>query len=293
MSRAFALLVLVAALLNPPALLAHEPDAEEIALGSLADAELAFARITAERGLSAARRATFATDGVMLDPAPVRVHAAPATDMAGASRTPEPRVTRTPAQAGVSHDHAFGFTTGPTIFSGPRAQENGVFLAVWQREPRAPWKLTFDARLPTSNPVDFAALGAAPRPDAQRHASGPRERERLLALEADAFGAGATGLTPTRFAQLLRDDVRLYRDGTVIVSRATVATAIAHRMSRVRWTPLDGRISAAGDMALTYGQYREEARSGAPGQGYYAHLWLRDRAGSWRLAFELALTGAP
>jgi ketosteroid isomerase-like protein len=249
--------------------------------------------MTAERGLRAARLASFAPDGVMLDPAPVRVHAAPATDTA-APRTPEARVTRTPAQAGVSHDYGFGFTTGENISSGARAQENGVFLAVWQREPRTPWKLILDARLPTAQPVDFAALGAAPRPDAHRHASGPHERARLLALEADAFGAGAAaGLTPTRYAQLLRDDVRLYRDGAVLASRAAVATAIAHRMASVRWTPLDARISAAGDMALTYGQYREEARSSAPAQGYYAHLWLRDRAGSWRLAFDLVLTGAP
>src|SRR5438552_1867707 len=46
---------------------AHEPDAEEIALGSLVDAELAFARMASEQGIRAAFLASFASDGVVFE----------------------------------------------------------------------------------------------------------------------------------------------------------------------------------------------------------------------------------
>ncbi|MEO9136888.1 MAG: hypothetical protein ABI316_09845, partial [Casimicrobiaceae bacterium] len=53
----YALVVLVLAgtsALHAPTLSAHEPDAEEIALGSLVNAEMAFARMGWERGVRAA-----------------------------------------------------------------------------------------------------------------------------------------------------------------------------------------------------------------------------------------------
>ena len=52
---------------------AHEPDAEEVALGSLVDAELAFARMGVERGVRDAFLANFADDGIAFEPAPVRL----------------------------------------------------------------------------------------------------------------------------------------------------------------------------------------------------------------------------
>src|SRR5438067_308209 len=51
---------------------AHEPDATEIALGSLVDAELAFARMSLEQGIRAAFLANFAVDGILFEPAPIR-----------------------------------------------------------------------------------------------------------------------------------------------------------------------------------------------------------------------------
>src|SRR3954454_18958665 len=51
----------------------HGPDGDEIALGSLVDAELAFARMGAERGIRDAFLANFADDGVVFEPAPVRL----------------------------------------------------------------------------------------------------------------------------------------------------------------------------------------------------------------------------
>jgi ketosteroid isomerase-like protein len=64
-------------------------------------------------------------------------------------------------------------------------------------------------------------------------------------------------------------------------------------MRRVVWTPLDARVSGAGDLAFTYGRYRQTDRAQALHDGYYVHLWLRAASGEWRLAYDIALPAPP
>jgi len=91
---------------------AHDPDATEIALGSLIDAEFAFARMSLEQGIRVAFLANFAADGIVFEPAPTRLHEAwpprpaPADPLAS-------RLEWQPAQAGVARSGDMGFTTGP------------------------------------------------------------------------------------------------------------------------------------------------------------------------------------
>jgi ketosteroid isomerase-like protein len=278
--------------LHAPAPLAHEPDAEEAALGSLVDAELAFAKAGWERGVRESFLAHFAADGIAFEPAPVRLRDA----WSARPAPPDPHAFRLewkPAQAGVSHSHDFGYTTGPfTAWNAahPEAKRHGVFFSVWRRDARGTWKVILDIGVDTPAPVDFAALGASPRPHYLPHENPRVQAHRLLEAEATAFGAGASGVKPTSYARLLADDVRLHRNARPpLASRAAVARDAAYRMRRVVWTPQDVRIAASGDMAVTYGAYRETDRASTVHEGSYAHLWIRDAAGDWRLAYDIAL----
>lgn len=274
---------------------AHEPDASEIALGSLVDAELAFARMGAQRGVRAAFLAYFADDGVVFEPAPVRLREtwsarpAPADPLAF-------RLEWTPAHAGVAHSGDLGYTTGPSRVSAatqPNVVRHGVFFSVWERRRNGAWQVVLDVGITTPGAVDFAALGPAPRPGFQGASNAAAERARLLAREAHT-GAGGAGITPAGYARLVTSDVRLHRDARLpAASRADVAAAVAQTMARVVWTPIDARISAAADMAVTFGRYREIDHGRRVREGYYAHLWLRDRRGAWRLAYDIALAAAP
>src|SRR5437868_5542627 len=68
------LLACTALLMLPAsASVAHEADAEEIALSSLVDAEFAFARMAHEASEHDAFVADFAADGIVFQPAPVRL----------------------------------------------------------------------------------------------------------------------------------------------------------------------------------------------------------------------------
>ena len=289
LARALRMLVVALAVAQWPLAQAHEPGAEEIALGSLVDAELAFANMSGQRGVRAAFLANFAPDGVVFEPAPTRLREAwsarpvPADPLAL-------RLEWRPSQAGVSRSHDLGYTTGPfTAWDAahPERKRHGVFFSVWQRNAAGRWEVVLDAGIGTPAIVDFAALGPAPRPHFRGRASSSIERAHVLALET---AAGAAGLTPTGYARLLADDARLHRDGAPpLASRPHVAPEVAARMARVVWTPLDARVSAAGDLAFTYGRYRQTDRAQAVQDGYYAHLWLRDAIGQWRLAYDIAL----
>jgi ketosteroid isomerase-like protein len=289
---ALAAFAIAASVACAPVACAHAPDAEEIALGSLVDAEIAFARMGWERGVHAAFLANFAPDGVVFEPKPARLR-----ETWEARRAPEDplalRLEWKPAQAGVARSHDFGYTTGPYTAwntAQPDRQRHGVFFSVWQRNAAGRWQVILDAGVTTPLAVDFASLGASPRPRFEGRSNPASERRRLLAREASGFGAKAAAITPTRYAELLADDARLHRNGAPpLASRAAVATEMARRMREVTWTPLDARVAASGDMAVTWGEYRESDRASTVRRGYYAHLWLRERAGRWRLAYDIAL----
>jgi ketosteroid isomerase-like protein len=285
-------LACAAACLAPAPLAAHDPD--EIALGSLVDAELAFAQLGLERGVRAAFLAHFADDGVVFEPAPVRLRETWSARPAPA----DPRALKLewkPAQAGMSRSRDMGYTTGPFVATNtarPGAVRQGVFFSVWQRNAAGMWQVVLDAGIATPAAVDFATLGAAPRPHFRGSAKAAAERRRLLDREA-AIGKN-DGATPNGYAQLLDASVRLHRDGMPpLASRGAAAPEIARRMSRVSWTPIDAKVSAAADMAVTHGRYRETDRDGHAHDGYYAHLWLRDAAGAWRIAYDVALAATP
>ena len=269
--------------------IAHEPDAEEIALGSLVDAELAFAKMAQREGVAAAFVDNFAEDGVALEPAPVRVREAwrkRANDVNEAVH-----LDWKPAQAGVARSRDFGYTTGPYTAwreSAPARKREGAFFSVWKRDRANAWKVIADIGIASPGPIDFAALGTAPRPSFANRTSASSARARLVAVEATA-SAGA-GLTPNDYAKLLAYDARLYRNGAQpIASRAAIAREIAGRTRRIRWSPADARIAASSDMAVAWGRYSETDRDAREQRGYYVHLWIRDRSGTWRLAYDVAV----
>jgi len=268
---------------------AHEPDAEEIALGSIVDAELAFAHTAVERGVRDAFLANFADDGIVFEPAPVRLRAA-----WGARPPPaDPHAQKLewkPAQAGVARSHDFGYTTGPytlTTAAQPAAQRRGVFFSIWRKDASGPWKVLLDFGIATPTDVEFAALGEAPR----AHFSGrPHvDQERRTLLERERHEADAAGFTPNAYGLLLATNARLHRNERLpVVSRGAVAAEMARRMSHVKWMPIDAIVAPSADMAVTYGRYHEVDHAAATHDGYYAHLWVRDARGRWRLAYDIA-----
>ena len=263
---------------------AHEPDATEIALGSLVDAELAFARMSLEQGIRAAFLANFSSDGVVFEPAPVRLRAA----WAARPQSVDAKAVRLewqPAQAGVSRSADMGFTTGPSKLTDARRPQfvrHGVFFSVWQRDARHVWRVGIDIGTTTPEAPDFVPLGAAPRAAYVGKTAYSAQRSALLALERRPV------TSKHAYADLLALDARLYRDGILpIAGRAAVAENVASRAMRIEWLPFEVRMSRSADIAATYGSFHASGGSDGDRDGYYVHVWLRDARGRWRLAYDI------
>ena len=98
---AVTLLVAAVASAAPAIADAHDDDPEEQALVSLIDAELAFARMGLEQGIRAAFLAHFSEDGVLFEPAPVRL----VETWSKRPANPNPKALKLewePAQAGIA-----------------------------------------------------------------------------------------------------------------------------------------------------------------------------------------------
>ena len=72
---------------------------------------------------------------------------------------------------------------------------------------------------------------------------------------------------------------------------AAWSTILAGGPERIDTAPLGGEVSAAGDLAYTYGTARW-SKSGGAVSGHYVRIWQR-RADGWRLIVDNMIASPP
>lgn len=246
---------------------------------SLVDAERAFARMSVDRGLRDAFLANFADDGIVFEPAPVRLR-----ETWGARAAPaDPKAVELdwhPVVSGIARSGTLGFTSGPYRLadaSGRRPPSHGVYFSVWRRGADGAWKVAIDAGIRTSAAVADEALLPDPgvaSEDASAIASP------LASSDARASGNNAA------FAASLAEDARWHVDGHApMLGKSAIVAARAADTRAWRFVTLGSEVAQSGDLGYTYG--RREA-GGAPA-GHYVHLWTRGGGADWRLLVAVHL----
>ncbi len=265
-------------------------------LDALFSAERAFARDAYAIGVRPAFLKNLADDAIVFAPGPVRyaefVKAHPASG--------DPMATLLewgPQVGAVSRAGDLGFTTGPSRTS-KRAAPNGpashgYFFSIWSRESGA-WRVILDAgvTLDAPPPQEGASNLRVPMfegPMATLDAAG--RQASLDALMAMERGTRLVGPTPDGGAAL-RDWVvastRWVRDNApALTGRELVAWLNAQPAGRIDFAPEAGRVAQSDDLAYTRGTF---TRGGAtPSEGWYVHVWQRDRGRVWRLIAAISL----
>jgi ketosteroid isomerase-like protein len=159
------------------------------------------------------------------------------------------------------------------------------FFSVWRTQPDGSWKVAVDLGTPVDlTPRDpFDDVFVAAPPTRWRGPAGPAgELERLDASMRDAAG----------FVARLAEWVRGLRFGVApLVGRAAFEGYHAARPGTLAYEPLGSGLSRAGDMGYSYGRYT----IGVPAaeSGDYARVWVRDAAGAWGIAFDVARPHRP
>ena len=266
--------------------------AQDKGLDSLANAERAFAKLSVQTSQREAFLANFADDGIWFDPGPSNTRAA-LTKAAAPSNVPKRTLDWEPVTGDIALSGDLGYTTGPyTASEGGKPVAQGWFFSVWKKSPDGPWRVIADFGIPASSvgalrPQEFRAAdvhGVSPAGRvnedaakaelalAERDFTERASREGLLA----AYRAGGT------------EDLRLYRpDSAPLVGRIAIGASMPSPPSRLDWSPAHIGMSAAGDLAYTYGAYTSNAEVGGLGaRGFYLHVWKR-RPEGWRLAVDV------
>lgn len=263
------------------------------ALTSLVNAELAFARASAEHGMDSAFLAFLADDAIIFRPHPVngaewfRSHPAPAV-----------LLNWMPGFADISVTGELGYTTGPWMVrekaDTTASPAYGEFVTIWKKKGDA-WKVALDMGIShpgSSMGVHFTPpmVGTGPsvliRPDSGFK---PAEWSKLLARERASFGDSLHPVSAADCISSLSPEVHIFRPGHMpIVGSDSVKDFLISQPGMTLRRSLGGDLSRSADLGYTYGSYH--TRRGDPAgtmEGYYLTVWKKGGKGEWRIVLDL------
>ena len=133
------------------------------ALASLIEAERAFARTSAEKGIREAFLTWLGPDAIVFRPGPVEGR--PVYEKMDPA---EPAVlTWVPEFAGIAASGELGYTTGPYQFKpGPDAEPSGFghYVSIWKRQPDGAWRVLLDIGVQHGRPASSAGTTTVASP---------------------------------------------------------------------------------------------------------------------------------
>lgn len=286
-SASCATLLLCVLCLAPAVLHAQEPDSaatdslraplDSLLTQTVAEAEQEFAAVAREVGVRDAFLTFLAPQAVVFMPRASNGRAV------YADAPTEAVLHWAPAFAETAASDDLGYTTGPYTLlatgSGP-VIGHGWYLSVWKRNEEGVWQAVLDIGTetavmpPAPNGVDVPSRPATPPSDAASR------RTALLQLD-DLVAAAAQRRGPRRaLGPMLDATARLNNAGTVVAGGVRIARALGD--DPVSFHRLGDGISAAGDLAYTYGEYTLGSLPSmdAP-SGNWVRIWRVGADGQW------------
>ena len=262
------------------------------ALEQMVEAERAFARTAAERGVRDAFLAFLAPDSISVQPygnARAQWEARPAPP-------PGARLARlewAPRTGDVAASGELGWLTGDFRMIPPTGEpRHGCYVSVWEKQAGGEWRVRLDVGADTPGPPQFAAPGfvRVAQTGGRRvgHVAGGASTTDLVAADR-AFAADVTARgVKAAMVDRLAPEARLHRGGhQPLTSREAIARAFASTPPpEVRFEPaVEARTATSGDLGWTLGRYAP--KSGAGESGYYVRVWKRDGEGRWTIAADI------
>lgn len=289
-SPAVRFLLLVPLLALPAAVRAQDPapapadsirgGLDSLRVQSVADAERDFARAGRELGVRDAFLAFLDERAVVFTP---RATNGPAYY---ANATTDPVLDWAPALAEAAASDDLGYTTGPFAMlasaSGPVVGE-GWYFSVWRRNDEGIWQVVLDLGTlspepppPAGDRVEVPSRQPVPPADAGSRRTQLLQFDDLVAAAAQRRGA-RRALTPALAVDARHNDAGIIVEGGLRIARSLSDEPVSyHRLG-------DG-VSAAGDMAYTYGEYTlgPLASMEAP-SGNWLRVWRIGLDGQWTI----------
>lgn len=265
-------------------------------LQQMIDTERAFARRTADIGVRDAFLEYFADDAVRLTakPEPYKTYLrrlAP-TPAAGLELAWEPRY------GDIAASGELGYLTGPVTrivhAEPPQSPTYNCYFSVWKRQADGSFKVFIDQGVSTPGPVPFEP-GFQRAPSTHRFHGNPATSQATLAHADHALAAASAARAPAdAYRPVLDHASKLYRETEMpMAGDAARRWLEARRGDRMDSEPLYAEAAAAGDLGVTYGQYRVSQAGQQREAGSYVRVWTRDDRGVWRISIDVLAPQAP
>lgn len=265
------------------------------ALQEMVKTEQAFSKMAEETNVRDAFLAFIADDGLLFRPGAVngktwmQEHFVPPSDK-------NPLLAWQPAFAGMSASGDMGFTTGPWELKADRSDEKpsgyGDFVTVWKKQADGTWKFVVD--LGISHPQSGGPQTLWQPPDTNKKTTfkavdQATALEALLERDRNYSSAQRKQALAAVFPVYAARDVRLYRrDNLPYVGVQAATEALATTKGRIKWKPIGGDVSLAGDLGYSHGTYEvtDDAKNVIE-KGSYVRIWKK-RNGMWRIVMDVA-----
>ena len=204
------------------------------------------------------------------------------------------RLAWQPAFAVMSGAGDLGWTTGPWQWrrdsSRTAPDATGEYTTLWRRQPDGTLKAVLDMGIehdapPAGTPVPVPVLRTL---SGTRTTRGPlAARGVMWKADADYARVAATQGHAAAFAAVATADARLLRQGAFpVIGREPVRDTLAAHPGTEHFMSTAQFIADSGDLGYTYGTLIARSAAGAD-SSYYLHIWQREGARPWQLAFEL------
>jgi ketosteroid isomerase-like protein len=266
------------------------------ALKSLVEAERAFAKMGAEKGIRESFLAYFAEDGINFQPHPIKTREAFLKQPA--PTRPQPfTLNWEPIYADVSNAGDLGYNTGPFWITDKSPQQRppqyGYFFSIWKKQSDGQWKVALDAGVstPVADEATLkAGLRAAPpsgwKPTKTRDLEA--ERVGLQTIERAFSKTSQSSGTAAAFSEYADENARLHRNGVMpVLGKPAIQKFLSDKRLRLDWEPMKSDVASSADLGYTYGKYSAtEADSKVAENGYYVHVWRKDKSGKWKLVLH-------
>jgi ketosteroid isomerase-like protein len=282
MRRSFAILTL-SSLFAMPAIAQQQPASLQSDFDAMVATERAFAKLSDEKGVKEAFVTYIADDGILFR------GGAFVKGKAWTQERPNPPFSLSwwPSHADIASSGDLGWTTGPYVAKQGEESGHGNFVTVWRKQPDGNWRFAIDFGSSYETPSGVKstpALKAGKTKSAAAKADPAAAKDSLLAADRDLGNATGKG-TAAAYLARMADDGILLRGEHPAMGKDAFRGVLDKEPAAMTSQPIEGGVSAAGDLGYTYGT-AEWKKGDAMTKGNYLRIWEK-HDGGWKLRLDV------
>lgn len=291
MRRSFAILTLTSLFAMPA--FAEEPASLQPDFDALVATERAFSKLSQEKGIKEAFVTYIADDGILFR------GGAFVQGKAWTQAHPSPPASLIwwPAHGDISASGDLGWDTGPYEVRGAGSDEVvgvGNFVTVWKKQADGNWRFAIDFGnhyATATGDKSTPALKAGKTRSAASKMDPAAVKDSLLAADRELGQATGKGTSAAYQSWFTDDGIFLRDEDQPYMGREAFRGGVEKEPAMMTSQPIDGGVSAAGDLGYTYGS-AEWKKGDDTVKGNYMRIWEK-HDGAWKLRLDVLAPAPP